>query len=209
MLNHGECVQEKLNTQIWYHWPSMPWPAKVITVGIFFCMSHQLISIINLLRNICKGQNCLLIIFRYQPISLQDFWLPIEQPIRFRLSIVYTSLGLSNTEEGNSNVNMLTLQFDLRCESETGGRYTWSRVGGELPDDSATSGAYLRIYDFSAEDAGAYTCTVEGDGGATSSVTHSVRLNSVCILIYTQKVFISFNFPHFFYFSKKLVSPYF
>ena len=51
-------------------------------------------------------QSCLLIIFQYQPISLQYPWLSVEQPIRFQLSLVYASLGISNTIEDNCNVNM-------------------------------------------------------------------------------------------------------
>ena len=44
-------------------------------------------------------QSCLLIIFQYQPISLQYSWLSVEQPFRFRLSDVYVSLRISNTVE--------------------------------------------------------------------------------------------------------------
>ena len=51
-------------------------------------------------------QSCLLIIFKHRPISLQSSWLSAEQPIRFRLSVVYAALGISNTIEANSNVNM-------------------------------------------------------------------------------------------------------
>ena len=49
-----------------------------------------------------------------QPISLQYSWLSVEQPIRFQLSVVYTSLGIgiSNTIEDNSNVNMPYLVID-------------------------------------------------------------------------------------------------
>ena len=51
-------------------------------------------------------QSCLLIIFQYQPICMQYSWLSVEQPVRFRLSIVYASLGISNTKEDARNVNM-------------------------------------------------------------------------------------------------------
>ena len=50
-------------------------------------------------------QSCLLIIFQYQPISLQYSWQSVEQPIRFQLSVVYLLLESSNTKEDNSNVN--------------------------------------------------------------------------------------------------------
>ena len=48
----------------------------------------------------------LLIIFQYQPISLQYSLQSVEQPITFRLSVVYTSSGISNIIEDNSNINM-------------------------------------------------------------------------------------------------------
>ena len=51
-------------------------------------------------------QSCLLIIFWYQLVSLQYSWLSVEQPIRFWLGVEYASLGISNTIEDNSNVNM-------------------------------------------------------------------------------------------------------
>ena len=44
-------------------------------------------------------QSCLLILYQYQPMSLQYSWLSVEQPIRFRLSVVYATLGISNTME--------------------------------------------------------------------------------------------------------------
>ena len=49
-----------------------------------------------------------------QPISLQYSWRSVEQPIRFQLSVVYTSLGIgiSNTIEDNSSVNMPYLVID-------------------------------------------------------------------------------------------------
>ena len=50
-------------------------------------------------------QSCLLIIFQYQPISLQYSWLSVEQPIRV-VYVVYASLGISDTMVDNSNVNM-------------------------------------------------------------------------------------------------------
>ena len=46
------------------------------------------------------------IIFQYQPIGLQYSVLSVEHPIRFRLRVVYASLGISNTIGDNSNVNM-------------------------------------------------------------------------------------------------------
>ena len=51
-------------------------------------------------------QSCLLIMFQYWPISLQSFQLSVERPIRFGLSAVWASLGISTTEEDNSNINM-------------------------------------------------------------------------------------------------------
>ena len=51
-------------------------------------------------------QSCHLIIFQYQPIRLQFSWLSVEQPTRFRLSVVYASLGIFNLIEDISNVNM-------------------------------------------------------------------------------------------------------
>ena len=51
-------------------------------------------------------QNCLLIIFKYQPSSLQISCLSVEQPIRFSLGVVCASLGISITIEDNSNVFM-------------------------------------------------------------------------------------------------------
>ena len=58
-------------------------------------------------------QSFLLTNFQYQPISLQFSWLSVEQPIRFRLSVVYTctSLRISNTIEDNSNVDMPSWYF--------------------------------------------------------------------------------------------------
>ena len=53
-----------------------------------------------------NAQSFLLIIFQFQPISLQYSRLSVEQPIRFRLSVVFASLGISKTIEDNSNVNM-------------------------------------------------------------------------------------------------------
>ena len=50
-------------------------------------------------------QSCPLIIFQYQPISLQYSSLSVEQPIRLQLSVIYASLGISNTIK-DSNVNM-------------------------------------------------------------------------------------------------------
>ena len=47
-------------------------------------------------------QSCLLIFFQYQPISLQYSLRSVEQSIRFRTSVVYASLGISNTIEDNS-----------------------------------------------------------------------------------------------------------
>ena len=51
-------------------------------------------------------QSCHLIIFQYQPISLQYSWLIVEQPIRFQLGVVYAQLGISNTIEDNSKAKM-------------------------------------------------------------------------------------------------------
>ena len=48
--------------------------------------------------------SCLFVIFQDQPISFQYSGLSVKQPIRFRLRVVYASLGISNTEEDNSNV---------------------------------------------------------------------------------------------------------
>ena len=48
-------------------------------------------------------QSCLLIVFQYRAISSNY---QLEQPIRFRLSVVYASLGISNTIKDNSNDNM-------------------------------------------------------------------------------------------------------
>ena len=47
-------------------------------------------------------------------ISLQYSRRSVEQPIRFQLSVVYTSLGIgiSNTIEDNSSVNMPYLVID-------------------------------------------------------------------------------------------------
>ena len=53
-----------------------------------------------------NAQSCLLINFQYQPISLQFSWLSVEQPIKFRLSVEYASLGIFYTIEDNSTDNM-------------------------------------------------------------------------------------------------------
>ena len=50
-------------------------------------------------------QSCLLIVFEYQPISFYQYsWLSVERAFRFWSSVVQELLGVSNTEEGNSNV---------------------------------------------------------------------------------------------------------
>ena len=46
-------------------------------------------------------QSCLLIIFQYQPITLQYSWLSVEQPIRFSLT---ASLRISNTIEASTEL---------------------------------------------------------------------------------------------------------
>ena len=72
-------------------------------------------------------QSCLRIIFQHQPISLQCSWLSVEPPIRFWLSFVYASLGISNTIEDNSNFNMPYLQRNLQraCWGRFS-KYIWS-----------------------------------------------------------------------------------
>ena len=70
------------------------WSTMLATVGGLKLIGHV------------KAQRVLLIIFQFQPISLQYSRLSVEQPIRFRLSVVFASLGISKTIEDNSNVNM-------------------------------------------------------------------------------------------------------
>ena len=54
-------------------------------------------------------QSCLLIIFQYQPISLQHYSLSVEKPIGFWLTdFLDASMGIPDTDEDNSNVKMTT-----------------------------------------------------------------------------------------------------
>jgi len=72
-------------------------------------------------------------------------------------------------------------QFDLVCESqERGASIEWSRASGDLPENSASRGGYLRVYNANAADAGVYTCTVTTDAGSAFT-SHQVILDTVSI----------------------------
>ena len=58
-------------------------------------------------------QSFLLIILQYQPTSSQYSWPSIKQPIRFRLSVVFASLGISKAIDDISNVHMIIWAYIL------------------------------------------------------------------------------------------------
>lgn len=72
-------------------------------------------------------------------------------------------------------------QVDMECKSsDPSAQYSWSTSSGDLPENSATNGPLLRIYDFESSNSVQYTCTITTASGSSYS-THTLLAGGVSI----------------------------